>query len=180
MKQDERVAALAIRAKGGDAQAFAELYEMIYKDLYKMAFYTLQKKEDAENAVSEAVLDAYAGLGKLRDPGAFRSWIFAILANKCRAIQRQYVKDREHLSSQDPGDYEELIGASDQEMGVVEDRSTLTKAFAVLTEEEKQIVSLTVYGELDSGQVAESMKLNRNTVRSKYKRALEKMKKVLE
>ena len=44
-----------------------------------------------------------------------------------------------------------------------------------LTDEEKEIVTMTVFGEYDSGEIAQFMKLNRNTVRSKYSRALAKM-----
>ena len=37
---------------------FIELYTGIYKDLYRYALYILCNKEDAEDAVSEAVVDA--------------------------------------------------------------------------------------------------------------------------
>ncbi len=180
MKDDAKIAELATLAKNGDTEAFAKIYEMICKDLYQTAYYILGKKEDAENAVSEAVLDAYAGLAKLRDPAAFRSWIFAILSNKCKAIQREYVKNRQHLAPEDPSDYEEILGREDQAIETAESRLLLKKAFLVLTEEEKRIVTLTIYGELDSGQIARALSLNRNTVRSKYKRALEKMKLILQ
>ena len=36
-------------------------------------------------------------------------------------------------------------------------------------------MTLTIYGEYDSGEVAALMNMNRNTVRSKYSRALAKM-----
>ena len=41
---------------------FIELYTGIYKDLYRYALYILCNKEDAEDAVSEAVVDAYAAV----------------------------------------------------------------------------------------------------------------------
>ena len=58
---------------------FIELYTAVYKDLYRYALYVLGNREDAEDAVSEAVVDAYAEFGKLRDKGAFKGWIFKIL-----------------------------------------------------------------------------------------------------
>ena len=70
---------------------FIELYTGIYKDLYRYALYILCNKEDAEDAVSEAVVDAYAEFGKLRDRAAFRSWIFKILSIKCKKKIRGYV-----------------------------------------------------------------------------------------
>ena len=63
---------------------FIELYTAVYKDLYRYALYVLGNREDAEDAVSEAVVDAYAEFGKLRDKGAFKGWIFKILSAKCK------------------------------------------------------------------------------------------------
>ena len=171
---------LVLKARGGDPEAFAILYERYYKELYKTAYFTLGNVQDAENAVSETVLDAYAGIAKLRDPSAFRAWIFAILSNKCKAILREYVKSRTHLAERPPEEFEEVLGDEDPEIQGAEDKSALQKAFAVLTEEERQIVTMTVYAQLDSGQIAKQLSVNRNTVRSKYSRALKKMRMVLE
>ena len=56
-----------------------------------------------------------------------------------------------------------------------ENRTMIQDAFSVLNEEEKRIVTMTVYGQYDSGEIATMMGINRNTVRSKYSRALMKM-----
>lgn len=89
---------LVRRAASGDAHAFATLYSFIYKDLYRFSLYTLQNPQDAEDAVSEAVLDAFSGIGGLRDPEAFKSWMFAILSAKCKQKIRQYKNADSELS----------------------------------------------------------------------------------
>ena len=96
MGKDERIIELVRLSKLGNAHAFAELYEMIYQDLYRTALYNLGNVQDAENAVSDTVLDAYAGIGRLRDEGAFRGWIFKILSNKVNRILRDYVAKRQN------------------------------------------------------------------------------------
>ena len=63
MKNDMK---LVRRAKRGDVDAFAELYAGIYKDMYRFALYTLRNTSDAEDAVSDAVTDAFASIRKLR------------------------------------------------------------------------------------------------------------------
>ena len=62
MKNDMK---LVRRAKRGDVDAFAELYAGIYKDMYRFALYTLRNTSDAEDAVSDAVTDAFASIRKL-------------------------------------------------------------------------------------------------------------------
>ena len=49
-----------------DAIAFKELYKTVYQDLYRFALCMMHHPQDAEDAVSEAVLSAY--------PGSFRFW----------------------------------------------------------------------------------------------------------
>lgn len=66
---------LVWRARQGDAKAFAELYRGIYQDLYRFALYTLKHSQDAEDAVGDAVMDAWKGIRKLKNEEAFRSWI---------------------------------------------------------------------------------------------------------
>ena len=72
------------KARRGDVKAFSELYARIYVDLYKFSLYMLKHPQDAEDAVSEAVISAYENIGSLRKEESFRSWIFKILSNQCR------------------------------------------------------------------------------------------------
>lgn len=182
MGESERMEELVRMAIEGDARSFAQLYESVYKELYKMALYTLGNSHDAENVVSDTALDAYAGISRLRDPKNFRAWIFRILSNKCNRVIREYVRNRELVSEVPIEEYSEVTassGISGDSIKTVENRQVIEKAFSVLTSEEKMIVSMTVYGEMDSREIAESMKINRNTVRSKYSRALSKMRQCL-
>lgn len=39
---------LVRRAKQGDVDAYGRLYEMVYKDLYRFALFTLKNPQDAE------------------------------------------------------------------------------------------------------------------------------------
>ena len=82
-------------AKKGDKSAFSQLYQEIYKDLYKFAFYCLKNETDAEDAVSEVVIDAWENLPKLREDGAFRAWMFKILSAKCKRKMKSYSQRRD-------------------------------------------------------------------------------------
>lgn len=176
----EEISFLVQRAKNKDTDAFAKLYEIIYKDLYRMALYTLGNPQDAENAVSDAVVDAFLGIEKLQDPKAFRTWMFRILTAKCARQISENVKSRNLIGDITVERVTETLISSNDEIGQVLDRSIVEMAFLALNDEEKQIVTMTVYGQMDSGEIAECLNMNRNTVRSIYHRALAKMKKKLE
>lgn len=72
------------KAKVGNKTAFENLYSAVYRDLYKFAFYTIGNSEQAKDAVSETFLDAYKGIGKLKNTDKFDIWIIKILSGKCK------------------------------------------------------------------------------------------------
>ena len=72
------------QAKRGDKDSFADLYEQVADELYRVALYTLGNVHDAQDAVSETFVEAYRGLGSLRDNAAFRAWIMRILTIRCK------------------------------------------------------------------------------------------------
>lgn len=147
-----------------DALAFKELYKTVYQDLYRFALCMMHHPQDAEDAVSEAVLSAYQNIHKLRREEAFRSWIFQILANVCRKKLKS--KERTETALQeDHASIEPCDGL----------RTDIRRAFLILDEEDQLIIGLSIYGGYDSKESGELLKMNPNTVRSRRKRALEKM-----
>lgn len=157
-------AKLIHQAKQGSAQAFSELYREVYRDLYRFALYALKNSHDAEDAVSETVMDAWAQIRGLRREESFKAWIFKILSNKCRQRLKQYVNKTEELS-------EDLC---DAQRDTAEDMD-VKQAFSRLDEEERLILSMRIFGGYSSREIAQMLEMNDNTVRSRQKRALEKM-----
>lgn len=153
-------------AKAGDREAFAQLYGTIYQDMYRFALYTLKSREDAEDAVSEAVTDAYGAIRRLRSEEAFRSWMFRILSNKCKNRLREYTRR--------PLEWNEDIGEKPVEGNLTEDFQ-VREAFGALTDEERLIVGMHVFGGYTSREIAQILHKNHNTVRTKESRALKKM-----
>ncbi|MBP9999940.1 MAG: sigma-70 family RNA polymerase sigma factor [Clostridiales bacterium] len=149
-------------------EVFVRYYESVYKDLYRYALYMLENPEDAEDVTGETVMDAYASIDKLRDPNAFRSWIFTILSNKCRRKRKEYLQKTTELP-------EDLRAEGD-----MEEAAAVRAAFAALSPEEQEIIGLKVFGGYKSHEIGEILNLNDNTVRSKIQRGLQKMRALLE
>ena len=59
-----------------NAEDFAAKYEKVYQDMFRFALYTLKNRHEAEDVVSETVLDAWKGIEGLKDENAFRAWSF--------------------------------------------------------------------------------------------------------
>lgn len=140
------------------------MYESVYKDMYRFAYYTLRSPYDAEDVVSEAVTDAFSSFGKLRDQDKFKPWIFKILSVKCKRKLKEYTDNAVPYS---------VHGTA---MPPSSEAVDLKEAFSKLTQEERLIISMSVFGGYNSKEISRIIKLNANTVRSKLSRGLEKMK----
>ena len=165
MKEEELVCA----AKAGDADAFTELYKEIYRDLYHFAYYMLRHAEDAKDAVSDAVMDAWASIGRLRKEDAFKSWMFSIVSNKCKAKLREYVNR--------PGELTEVINDTLQapESVTTPEELQLREEFMKLPETDRLIIGLHLFGGYKTKELAEALHMNANTVRSRESRALKRL-----
>ena len=157
----------------GDLTAFGKIYECIYKEMYRYAYFMLGDVHDAEDVVSETVMDMYTGLKKLKKKDSFKSWAFTILTNKCRKMRKTYTQKQ--LSLEDENVNQELIG-KEKDFALCMD---MEKAMQVLKAEEKAVVLLSVISGYTSEEVGKILKLKPGTVRSKLQRSLEKMRKKL-
>lgn len=72
-----------------DQEAFSEQVFLRRDTLYRIARALLRREEDCQDAVSEAVLRAWANRRSLRDESKFGPWITRILVNECRTLARR-------------------------------------------------------------------------------------------
>ncbi len=82
-------AELVARVLDGHAGAFATLVGRYHEGCARLAYRLLGNRQDAEDALQEALIRAYRGLGRYRDQDAFRAWLYRILINQCRTLARR-------------------------------------------------------------------------------------------
>ena len=75
------------RARGGDVAAYEELVRR-YQDVALRTAYLVCPETDADDAVQEAFLKAYAALPRFREGAPFRPWLLRIVANEARNRRR--------------------------------------------------------------------------------------------
>ena len=90
--------------------------------------------QDAEDAVSEAVISAYENISGLKKENSFKSWMFTILNNECKKILRKNGNTSNQVSEEDAKN----LGAEEIDFA---QRHDVKKAFESLEEEEQTIVA---------------------------------------
>lgn len=159
------------KARAGDKEAFAKLY-IKYKDkLFHYAYFKLRSSEDAGDAVSACIVEAYTGIAALKSEKAFSAWLFRILYRECCAI----IKRRADFGIPD-----ELSGNEQAAPDNTYLAPELCEALDILSSEERDIVLLSTVAGYNSGEISCMMNIKSATVRSKLARALSKMRNFLE
>lgn len=167
---------LVTLAKKGDAEAFGELYELYYKELYCYARCVTGSEDLAQDAVSDAVLSAFGQIKSLKNPKAFKGWLFRILCATCKRYYTENEKKKSLVYLDDEnGGHSEPASFDCMELSV-----ELNKALDTLLHEEREIVLLSVLGKYKSHEIAQILDCPSSTVRSKLKRSLEKLRAVLD
>ena len=160
-----------------EKEVFLKKYEEIYKDLYRYAYFSLGHAQDAEDAVSDAVMDAYATRDKLKDIKAFRGWMFTILYRKCKQKRKEYLNNNVVSIDEKPDDgraFEELL--SGNEISIT-DGEEVRQMFLSMTPEERHIVGLHVVCGYTSKEIGRILGVRESTIRSKEYRAFLKLRK---
>lgn len=172
---------LVAKAKKGDSGAFAELYSAVYKELYYYALCNLNNSEDAADAVSDAVLDAFSGIKNLRNEEAFKGWMIRILTAKIKRKQAEYINQREYitsLSSDYSQDEDKMLEIPDRESKY--EGIELLDHIESLTHNEKMCFSLNAIYGYTSDEVSKITGINAATVRSYLSRGKAKLRKMID
>lgn len=168
---------LVARASNGDKDAFSDLYYSCYKDLYKFALYTLGNSEDAADVVSDAFVEIWKNLPRLREPGAFGSWAFRILSLRCKREIANLIKKRNTYNLDD------LIETpSETSVNIEEDISesaSLAGALSKLDPEDRMIVILSVLHGYTNKEIAQFIGRPQGTISSKLHRSYAKLRELL-
>ena len=166
-----QISELVTLAKNGSAEAFGELYEIYYKDMYCYACYVTGSESLAQDAVSDAVLSAFQQIGSLRKPAAFKGWLFKILCASCKRYYTENEKKKSVVYLDDEnGGFDEPSVLDDLDISI-----ELRNALQALAPDEREIVLLSVVSDYKSHEIAEILDCPSSTVRSKLKRSLEKL-----
>jgi len=91
---------LVVRAREGDVRAFEGLARRHQAALYRTAVRVTGDPGEAEDALQEAMLDAWRHLDRFRGESAFSTWMYRLVTNRCMAAMRR----RRPVPTPDAGD----------------------------------------------------------------------------
>src|SRR5437016_13427770 len=87
-------AEIVARVLAGDTEAFGFVIRRYEAGLLRFATRMLGSRDVAADAVAEGLVRAYRHLASCRDPSRLRTWLYRIVANRCKSyLARRAVAD---------------------------------------------------------------------------------------
>lgn len=146
------------RCQQGDREVFRHLVERYQQRAVAHAMAILFNRDDAEDAVQEAFIDAFKAIGTFDTSRTFYQWFYVLLRNRCYKM----TAGRRPTESLDEA---VLVVA---QPGVADDtRLALEKALDSLTREEREIVCLKYFSGLSYDDLAGHLQIPLGTVMSR-------------
>ena len=88
-------------AATGDAEALNRLLMRAQEVAWRFSTSVCGHADDAEDAMQEALIKTYRHVGRIREPEAFRSWLYRTVRNACLMSRRKRAGEPAQLRSLD-------------------------------------------------------------------------------
>lgn len=146
---------------------FVNVVEEHKTALFRLAFSIVLNKEDAEDAVSDAILKAYSHLEDLKNIKKMKAWLFQILVNE----SKNCLKKRQKIEFSDV-----FVDRAPQEA----ETSDLFEFVCQLEERFREVIILYYFEGFRVKEIAKILEINEGTVKSRLSRARLKLKQYIE
>jgi len=169
-------ATLVRRVLDGDPRAFTILVDRHLQPCLRFATRMLGGRHDAEDVTQEALLRAYRALATYDTAGSFRTWLFAILVNRCRTsllqrsrYVRRVVTDEDAMHNAVSGD----------DATATELRIEIERALALLEPDQREAFLLKHVEQLGYDEMAAVTGAGVSALKMRVKRACERLQELL-
>ena len=90
-------------AAAGDRAAMERLLMRAQEVAYRFSLLVCGHPQDAEDVMQDALLKTYRYVSRIKEPEAFRTWLYTTVQNACRMKRRRHVGEPSHLTSIEQG-----------------------------------------------------------------------------
>jgi RNA polymerase sigma-70 factor (ECF subfamily) len=178
----DQLSLIVEQAKAGNRSAFAQLADRFHQDIFRMVYYRIRSRTDAEDIAQDVFLKVFQKISGIKETAKFRGWLFSITLNRIRDFQRKK-RFRSLFKAED-----ENIELHAPDQGGTEQPDALNQVLKKdfwrqiglilnkLSNMEKEVFLLRFFDHLSINEIAGVLKKNESTVKTHLYRALAKFK----
>jgi RNA polymerase sigma-70 factor (ECF subfamily) len=167
---------LVQRASAGDRCALTELIRQWNRPILSVAYRVLGDSHDALDVRQQAFQRIVARIGTFDPQGQFAPWVYRIVVNLCRDLQRARGQSSRALGELKT---RAASGGPDPAAAVPGERTEVSAAvrdaILALPAEEREVIVLREYANLSFSQMARTLDVPASTLKSRALRGLRRL-----
>lgn len=164
-------------------EVLAEVWANYESRFYRKAFRQLGSREDAEDALQDAVLCALKGIRWFRGEANLSTWLYSIVINSARGVMRQRLRrDVLSLDEQCWGEehtWADLLEDSGPRQDAIYAGTELNETFELLLQRlpaaQRQVCSMRARDGLSLKEISERLKIPEGTAKARFSRGRAKL-----
>jgi RNA polymerase sigma-70 factor (ECF subfamily) len=156
-----------------DPDALRQIYHRYKDDLLTVAMALLTNPDAAEDCVHDVFVHFAGTPADMRATRNLRGYLMRCVANRAKNLIK-----RQQLQPVHPMDEQDKAGQQDNpenRLIVSEESMRIFEAMAKLPAEQREVVSLHIHGKMKFHEIAEQLNVSINTVQSRYRYGIEKL-----
>ncbi len=174
---DDRL--LVWRFNRGDTDALRRIYGKYRNDLLKVAAALLNDADGVEDVLHDVFVSFAQTVGKFRLSGSLKGYLSICIANRARDRNRSMQRQRT-VSLDETGPIRPAKDRPDQSAVRGELSEQLDFAIGQLPHEQREVIILHLQSKMRFRQIARSQGVSVNTVLSRYRYGLDKLRTILD
>ena len=171
---------LVERVLQGDKEAFGEIVKQYNGLMMRTAYMIIGDRDVAEDAVQDALIQAWQHLSGLRESGALRPWLMRIVVNQCISYKRKVARTtafvRQSIAEQSINLAAEI---ADDHKGRIERDWDLAETVKKLPAKQQAVIVLHYYHGMTLPSMSQVLHISENTLKKRIQVALINLRRAL-
>lgn len=156
---------LILRLKGGDESAFREIYDQLYRHIFRLLYSLVKDQKQTEDLLQETFVCLWTNRAKLKETQSLYPYVYLIAKRLALDYFRREMVDirsKVYFSQ-----YEDKRSNCTEESINISDLNKFTKlAIDTLPKQQRQVFILSKNEGLSYDEIAERLHISRNTVKN--------------
>ncbi len=167
---------IIIEASEGSTEAFESIYKEYSGFVYNVAFRVVKNIDEAQEVTQDVFLTVYRKLKSFKFKSSFKTWVYRIAVNMAIDHARKSSREQDHaVQYENNNKLNKAIDPVGENIEREQQEKTISTLLEALSPDQRVCIVLRSVEGLSYQEIAESLNININTVRSRLKRAREKL-----
>ncbi len=165
-----------IEASKGNVESFEDIYKAYSDFVYNVAFRVVNNMDEAQEVTQEVFITVYRKLESFKFKSSFKTWVYRITINTAINFAKKRTKDRSRIVEfNDKNEFKTTVDSVSEEIEEEQHEKMLSTLLEALNPDQRTCIVLRNIEGFSYQEIAESLNININTVRTRLKRAREKL-----